>query len=139
MGTTIARVERSWTGAAWPVVEVPLVLATAAIHLAMGGWLFTLNAVGYGALALALVAPGPVRRVSWVVRLGLLGFTLATIGGWLAFGGRFPLAYLDKSIEAVLIAIVAADIWRHDGNPIVILQRLLAVGGQAWRAVSGKG
>ena len=104
----------------------------------MGGLLFTMNAVGYGALAVALVLPGPIGNVRWLARLALLGFTAATISGWLAFGARFPLAYLDKAIEAGLVAIVAADIWLHDGDPLTIARRLLRLSGQVVRQVAGR-
>ena len=138
MGTTIARAGRTATAAGWPVAEVLLALATATIHLTMGGLLFTMNAVGYGALAVALVLPGPIGNMRWLARLALLGFTAATIGGWLAFGARFPLAYLDKAIEAGLVAIVAADIWLHDGDPLTIARRLLRLSGQVVRQVAGR-
>ena len=102
---------------------VLLALATAAIHASLGGLLFTLNAVGYGALAVAMVVPalGPVR---WLVRLALLGFTGATIGGWVLFGARFPLAYLDKAVELVLIGFLAIELWLFDGGPLGVARRI---------------
>ena len=102
---------------------VALTLATAAIHASLGGLLFMANAVGYTTLALAMVVPGPVGRVRWLVRLALLGFTAATIGGWVLFGARFPLAYLDKGIEVALISVVALDLWRSDGGPIGVIRQ----------------
>ena len=68
------------------VVILVLTLATAAIHASLGGLLFTLNAVGYTVLAALMVLPGPVAPVRWLVRLALLGFVAATIGGWVLFG-----------------------------------------------------
>ena len=115
-----------------------LTLTTAAIHLGMGGLLFTLNAIGYGTIALALVLPWPLSRLRWLVRVALLGFTIATIGGWLAFGARFPLAYLDKALEVALVIVVGAAIWRRDGGPIEIAQRLLRIPGTVVRAVAGR-
>jgi hypothetical protein len=102
---------------------VGLALATAAIHASLGGMLFLANAVGYATLALAMIVPGPIGRIRWLVRLALLGFTAATIGGWLLFGARFPLAYVDKAIEVALIGVVALELWRSDGGPIVIVRQ----------------
>ncbi len=105
-------------------VVVGLTLATAAIHASLGGMLFLANAVGYTTLAVAMIAPGPIGRVRWLVRLALLGFTAATIGGWVLFGARFPLAYLDKAIEVALIGAVALEIWRSDGGPIGVVRQV---------------
>ena len=80
---------------------VLLTLATAAVHASLGGPLFTLNA----SATRACRGDGPARSLAairWLVRLALLGFTAATIVGWLAFGARFPLAYVDKGIEVCL-------------------------------------
>ena len=104
-------------------VVVGLTLATAAIHASLGGLLFMANAIGYTALAVAMVVPGPIGRVRWLVRLALVGFTAATIGGWVLFGARFPLAYLDKAIEVALIAAVAFDLWRSDGGPLGVVRQ----------------
>jgi hypothetical protein len=106
--------------AALRLTLVGLTLATAAIHASLGGVLFTANAIGYAVLAGAMVLPGPLGHVRWLVRLALLGFTAATIGGWLLFGARFPLAYLDKAIEVALVGVVALELWRLDGGPFGI-------------------
>jgi predicted permease len=103
---------------------VALTLATAAIHTSLGGLLFTMNAVAYAALAVAMVIPGPAAQFRWLIRLALMGFAAATIGGWLLFGARFPLAYLDKAIEVALIAVVAFELWHSDGGPIPVARRL---------------
>ena len=95
-----------------------LTLATAAIHASLGGMLFMANAAGYALLALAMVAPGPATRFRWLIRLALIGFTAATIGGWVAFGPRFGLAYLDKAIEVALIGVLLLEQWRSDGGPL---------------------
>jgi len=106
------------------IAIVVLTLATAYIHATLGGLLFTLNAIGYTALALAVILPGPIGRFRWFVRLALIGFTVATIAGWLAFGARFQLAYLDKAIEVGLVLATVVDLWHTDGNPLVIAGRI---------------
>jgi len=106
------------------ITVVTLTLATAAIHASLGGLLFLVNAVVYSSLALALVLPGPLGRFRWLIRLGLVGFTAATIGGWVLFGARYPLAYLDKAIEAALLVTLVVDIWHSDGGPIQVARRL---------------
>ena len=103
---------------------VGLTLATAAIHASLGGLLFLANAIGYTTLAVAMIVPGPIGRIRWLVRLALLGFTAATIGGWVLFGARFPLAYLDKAIEVALIGALALEIWRSDGGPIGVVRQV---------------
>ena len=95
-----------------------LTLATAAIHASLGGMLFLANAAGYAVLALAMVAPGPAGGWRWLIRLALMAFTAATIAGWVAFGPRFGLAYLDKAVEVALIAALLVEQWRSDGGPI---------------------
>lgn len=111
---------------------VGLALSTAAIHLSLGGTLFTLNAIGYAVLAAAMVLPA-LGQVRWLVRLGLLGFTVATIAGWLMFGARFPLAYVDKAVEVVLVAFLVAEIWLVDGGPAGIVRAARAtLGSLAW-------
>jgi hypothetical protein len=102
---------------------VALTLATAAIHATLGGPLFTLNAIGYTAFAVAMVLPGPFAQHRWLVRYGLMGFAAATIAGWLAFGARFDLAYLDKSIEVALIGLLLVESWALDGGPIAVAKR----------------
>ncbi len=103
-----------------------LTLVTAWIHFSLGGLLFLMNAAGYTVLAGALVAPIALAgRFRWLVRLGLLTFTMATISGWVVMGARFPLAYLDKGIELVLVALLAIDIRRADGGPADVIRRLM--------------
>jgi hypothetical protein len=106
------------------VVIVVLTVATAAIHASLGGLLFTLNAIGYTTLAASMVIPGPIAQVRWLVRLALLAFTAATIGGWILFGARFPLAYIDKGVEVVLVAFLAFEIWLVDGGPLGVARRI---------------
>jgi hypothetical protein len=101
---------------------VALTLATAYIHSTLGGMLFTLNALGYAALAVAIVIGATVTlpivvRFSWLPRLALFGFTLATMLGWLMMGPRYDMAYLAKGIEGVLLALLVVDIYRVYGGP----------------------
>lgn len=110
------------------VLAVVLTLATAWIHFQLGGTLFLLNAIGYTVLAVALVLPGlgPIR---WLVRYALIGFTAMTIVGWVLFGARFDLAYLDKAIELALIGVLLAESWLVEGGPVEVTRRALrAVG-----------
>lgn len=102
---------------------VALTLATAQIHASLGGMLFTLNAIGYSALAAAMVLPGPFGRLRWLARYALIGFTAATIAGWLAFGARFELAYIDKAIETALIGLLLIESWVIDGGPLAVARR----------------
>ena len=102
---------------------VGLTLATAGIHASLGGMLFFANAAGYTILAIAMVIPGPLGTWRWLIRLALIGFTAATIGGWVAFGPRFGLAYLDKAIEVTLIGFLLIEQWRSDGGPVGVYRR----------------
>ncbi len=108
------------------VAVVVLTLATATIHASLGGLMFLANAAGYATLAVAMIVPlGIARRYRWLIRLGLTGFTAVTIAGWLAFGARFPLAYVDKGIEALLIGCLLAEMYRLDGGPLESLRGLV--------------
>jgi hypothetical protein len=118
------------------ITVVGLALATAYIHATLGGLLFTLNAIGYTVLAMAVVLPGPLATYRWLNRLVMIGFTVATIGGWLAFGARFPLAYLDKGIEVALVLVLVIDLWRSDGSPVLIARRIARLPATVARAVS---
>ena len=108
---------------------IGLTLATAAIHATLGGTLFLMNAVGYTALALALVLPGPLGRLRWLTRWALIGFTAVTVGGWLVFGARFDLAYLDKGIEVALIGLLLLESWMVDGGPLGAVRRARRIAG----------
>lgn len=122
---------------------VGLAFATAAIHATLGGWLFLANAAGYTVLALTMIAPSAfIGRWRWVVRAALLGFTVATIVGWFMFGARFPLAYVDKAIELVLLAVLLAEVRIHDGGPANVLGRsvdLAQAMGRSVFALVGRG
>jgi hypothetical protein len=103
---------------------VGLTLTTAVIHASLAGLLFTLNAIGYATFAIALLLPGRFTSWRWLVRVGLAAFTATRIAGWLLFGARFGLAYVDKGIELVLLLALGMDIWLEDGGPAGILARL---------------
>ncbi|MFL5725045.1 MAG: hypothetical protein ACJ765_04095 [Chloroflexota bacterium] len=109
------------------VAIVGLTLSTAYIHSTLGGLLFTLNAVGYLVAAVALVIPLPLAvRYRWVVRLGLMGYAATTIIGWAIQGPYFMTAYIAKAIEVTLIALLAVDFARMDGNPVTLIKNEIA-------------
>lgn len=106
------------------VAIVVLTLSTAYIHYTLGGLMFLMNAVGYLVLAAAMVAPlALASKYRWLIRAALIVFALATIGGWMMFGARIWLGYLDKGIEIVLIALLFVEMVRYDGGPIAVAQR----------------
>ena len=105
---------------------VALTLATAYIHSTLGGMLFTLNALGYVALGVAILIGASVSlpivvRFSWLPRIGLFGYTLVTILGWVMMGPRYEMAYLAKGIEGVLLALLVVDTFRVYGGPGAML------------------
>lgn len=105
---------------------VALTLATAYIHSTLGGMMFTLNALGYLALAVAILVGATVTlpvvvRFSWLPRVALFGYALATILGWLMMGPRYDMAYIAKAIEGVLLALLVADTYRVYGGPAAML------------------
>ena len=111
------------------VAIVDLTLITAYIHLTLGGTLFTLNAVGYVVLAAAIVAtalPNPfLRRFAWLPRIGLAGYTAATIVGYLVIGPYFTLGWVAKAIEVAILALVAVDLERIYGSPAELVRSAL--------------
>jgi hypothetical protein len=111
---------------------VGLTLGTAYIHSTLGGLLFTLNALGYLVFAVAMVAPiALASRFRWVIRAGLIGYAATTIIGWALQGPFYSTAYIAKAIEVALIALVAIDFFRFDGNPVSVVRRELR-DGMAW-------
>jgi hypothetical protein len=103
---------------------VGLTLATGWIHLQLGGMLFTLNGIGYGVAAIAMIIPlGLAIRFRWFIRLGLIGYALAAIIGWYLTGPRYDTAYLAKAIEVGLIALLLIEVRAYDGNPLRRLRR----------------
>jgi hypothetical protein len=100
-----------------------LTLATAYIHFWVGGILLTLNAAGYLALAIALVAAAVLfRRGLPLVLLALGAYAGATIVGWLVMGPYFDVAYLAKAIEVGLILVIAVQLRRMSGEPRAALR-----------------
>lgn len=97
------------------LVILELTLATALIHLSLGGVLFTLNGVGYLGLAAAYLAavltPVPlVRRYSWLPRVGLAAYAAVTIVAYLVIGPYFTLGWITKGIELAIIGLVTVDL-----------------------------
>jgi hypothetical protein len=118
-------------GLALSAAIVELTLTTAYIHLSLGGVLFTLNAIGYVALAVALAigAAGPhplIGRFSWLPRVGLAGYTLVTIGAYLVMGPYFNLGWVAKAIEVAILTLLAADAVRVYGSPLGLVRAALA-------------
>jgi hypothetical protein len=104
------------------IVIIELTLTTANIHLGLGGQLFTLNGVGYLALAGAyaigaLVPIAIVQRIAWLPRIGLAGFTLVTIVAYLVIGPYFALGWVTKGIELAIIALLVTDMLVVYGGP----------------------
>ncbi len=120
---------RSTVGVILRAGIVVLTLATAYIHTTLGGLMFMANAAGYFVLAVAMILPIAVlERYRWLVRAALLGFTLATILGWIMFGARYWTAYVDKAIEIGLIALLVIEMMRYDGGPANVLRRTFDLG-----------
>jgi hypothetical protein len=110
------------------IAIVGLVLGTAYIHSTLGGLLFTLNALGYLVAAVAIVIPlGIAIRFRWFIRLGLMGYAATAIIAWALQGPYYSTAYLAKGIEVTLIALLAVDFYRMDGNPIQVVKSELAL------------
>ena len=97
------------------VAIVELTLTTAYIHYSLGGLLFTLNGIGYAVLAASLVAValhpgGLIGRFGWLPRIGLAGYTLVTIAGYLVMGPYFALGWIAKAVEVAILTLLAADL-----------------------------
>jgi len=110
---------------------VALTLVTGAIHLSLGGLMFTLNGLGYFALAGAFVVGAAIShplvvRFSWLPRVALIGYALASIGAWMVMGGRYDLAYVTKGVEVALIVLVILDIYRVYGGPVGLVRQAVA-------------
>jgi len=103
------------------IAIIDLTLITAYIHFTLGGTLFTLNALGYLALAVAILVtafPHPfLRRFAWLPRVGLVAYAATTIAGYLVIGPYFTLGWVAKAIEVAIIMLVAVDLARLYGSP----------------------
>jgi hypothetical protein len=109
------------------VAIVGLVLGTAYIHATLGGLLFTLNAAGYLAAAVAIAAPiALASRFRWFIRIGLAGYALTAIVAWAIMGPYYSTAYVAKGIEIALIALLIVDFVRFDGNPFAKVRAEIA-------------
>ena len=122
-------------------LEIPLrigiaVLAftTSYIHSTLGGLLFTLNAVGFAVLGIAVLVPfGRLvsarygRPLGTLMQLALLAFAAATMTGWILFGARFDLGYYATSIEVGIVALVAVNLWRTMRRPIAVIRELTSL------------
>ena len=110
---------RTRSPARWGVIG--LTATTAAIHFLRAAGdpeirvLFTLNGVGYLALAALLYVPlaqlGPYRRgVRWTL-MGYAAITVVLYGVWGAMSGEWtvPLGPIDKVLEVTLIGLL----WRE--------------------------
>jgi hypothetical protein len=118
---------------------VALTLATAYIHYTLGGMMFLGNAAGYLVLAAAMVAPlALASKYRWLIRAALIVFTLVTIGGWMMFGARIFIGYLDKAIEVALIALLFVEMWRYDGGPLAVARRGWELGMGILRRLTGR-
>lgn len=110
---------------------VVLTLATASVHLSLGGLLFILNGLGYlglaGLIVIGYVKPHPlVERFDWVPRLGLMGYAATTIVGYLVIGPYSTLGWATKAVEVVLIGLIGLDIVRVHGGVRGVVQRMIA-------------
>ena len=108
---------------------VALTLGTAYIHSTLGGLLFTLNAAGYVVAAVAMVVPlALASRFRWFIRIGLMGYAFTAIVAWAIMGPYYSTAFVAKGIEIALIALLAVDFARFDGNPIRVIRSEIATG-----------
>ena len=128
--TTAPRTSRA-RAAALTASIVALTLVTGAIHLSLGGMMFTLNALGYFALAAAFVVGAAIShplvvRFSWVPRVALIGYAAFSIVAWLVMGGYYMLAYVTKGVEVALIGLLIVDIYRVYGGPTGLVRQAIA-------------
>ncbi len=97
---------------------IVLTLATALIHVALaipvGLLMFYANALGYVALLAVIYLPLPaLDRFRRLARYALIAYTAVTVLGWVAFGARDTIAYIDKAIEIALIVLLLVEMRRH--------------------------
>jgi hypothetical protein len=108
-----------------------LTLATAGIHLYLaltaiaymglnlGVMLFILNGLGYLGLLAALQLPVPqLSRFRSAARWALIGLAALTIVLFFIMAPEYTiLGYVDKAIEAALIALLLADAYTASSKP----------------------
>jgi hypothetical protein len=89
---------------------IALTVVTAAIHLVLApraGWPFWLNGFGYLTLLILLYWPSPqLMPYRAMVRWLLIAYTIVTIVAWFTFGTRTAIAYFDKTVEVILVALL---------------------------------
>lgn len=109
---------------------VALTLGTAYIHYTLGSTIFLATAAGYIVLAAAMVAPiGIARDARWLTRLALMGFAAGTIGAWFLQGHPiFFQAVAAKTIEVVLIGLLAVETYVEVGSPLAVARRIVNLG-----------
>jgi hypothetical protein len=111
------------------VTVAALAVANGWIHSQLGGLMFTLNAVGFVVLAVALVAPvWPAPQLRFLTRLAVAGYAGATAFGWLLFGARYDMGYLSFALDIAIMTLVAVDSLIADGSPIAIAKKLVRLG-----------
>jgi hypothetical protein len=115
-----------------------LAVANGYIHSQLGGLMFTVNAIGFVVLAVALVAPvWPAPQVRWLTRLAVAGYAAATAAGWLMFGARYDMGYISFALDITILAVVAADSLIADGSPIAIARKLVRLGARLVPGAAG--
>ena len=106
-----------------------LALANAYIHSTLGSTMFTLNAIGFFVLAVALVAPIAIAdRARFLTRLAVAGYAAATATGWFLFGARYDMGYLSFAIDLTIVGLALADSFIADGSPLAIARRVVSIG-----------
>jgi hypothetical protein len=76
----------------------------------------------------AIVIPLAIAsRFRWFIRLGLMGYAATAIVAWAVQGPYYSTAYIAKAIEITLIALLAIDFARMDGNPINVVKSELGL------------
>jgi hypothetical protein len=111
-----------FAGGLLALVISELTVATAYIHLNLGGPLFTLNGLGYLALLatyiVATVVPADaIRRFGWLPRIGLAGYATVTIGAYLVIGPWFDLGLITKGIELAIVGLLIVDLLNLYDSP----------------------
>ncbi len=120
------------------VAVAALALANGYIHSTLGGLQFTLNAIGFVVLAIALIAPvWPFGQVRWLTRLAVIGFAGTTAIGWYLFGARYNVGYLSVAIDLTIVALAAIDSYVAVGSPVQIARRIVRLGGRFVPGLAG--